>query len=84
MLLSGNLDDRVPKGHPLRAIKRLTDECLTAMNDQFDAVYARLRLVAMVMDGAGAERYLHGTGLATDAHRARPPPTVVLDVEARA
>jgi hypothetical protein len=44
----------------------------------------RLRLVAMVMDGAGAERYLHGTGLATDAHRARPPPTVVLDVEARA
>jgi hypothetical protein len=44
----------------------------------------RLRLVAMVMDGAGAERYLRGTGLATDAERARPPPTVVLDVEARA
>lgn len=34
----------------------------------------RLRLVAMVMDGAGAERYLRGTGLATDAERARPPP----------
>jgi len=44
----------------------------------------RLRLVAMVMDGAGAERYLRGTGLATDAQRARPPPTVVPDVEARA
>lgn len=34
----------------------------------------RLRLVAMVMDGAGAERYLRGTGLATEALRARPPP----------
>ena len=34
----------------------------------------RLKLVAMVQDGAGAERYLRGTGLATDAQRARPPP----------
>jgi hypothetical protein len=39
----------------------------------------RLRLVAMVMDGAGAERYLRGTGLATDAHRARPPPSFLPD-----
>ena len=31
-------------------------------------------MVAMVMDGAGAERYLRGTGLATEALRARPPP----------
>ena len=43
----------------------------------------RLRLVAMVMDGAGAERYLRGTGLATDAHRARPPPSFHPDAEAR-
>ena len=42
MLLSGTLDDRVPKGHPLRAIKRLADECLTAMNDRFDAAYAEV------------------------------------------
>jgi len=44
----------------------------------------RLRLVAMVMDGAGAHRYLRGTGLATDAQRARPPPTTVLETEAPA
>jgi transposase len=42
MLLSGTLDDRVPKGHPLRAIKRLADECLAAMNAQFDEVYAQV------------------------------------------
>ena len=39
----------------------------------------RLRLVAMVMAGPGAERYLQGTGLLTDALRARPPPTYVPD-----
>jgi len=44
----------------------------------------RLRLVAMVMDGAGAERYLRGTGPTTEAQRARPPPVIDLDVEARA
>ena len=44
----------------------------------------RLRLVAMVMAGAGAERYLRGTGLATDAQRARSPPTYVLDAGAPA
>ncbi len=42
----------------------------------------RLKLVAMVQDGAGAERYLRGTGLATDAQRARPPPTEVPKAEA--
>ena len=42
----------------------------------------RLRRVAMVMDGAGAQRYLHGTDLATDAQRARPPPVAVMDAVA--
>ena len=42
----------------------------------------RLRLVAMVQDGAGAARYLRGTGLATPVQLARPPPTLVLDAEA--
>jgi hypothetical protein len=44
----------------------------------------RLRLVAMVMAGAGAERYLRGTGLVIDALRARPPPTYVPDAGAPA
>jgi hypothetical protein len=34
----------------------------------------RLRLGATVMDGAGAQRYLRGTGLATGGQLARPPP----------
>ncbi len=42
------------------------------------------RLVAMVMAGAGAERYPRGTGLGTDAQRARSPPTYVLDAGAPA
>ena len=44
----------------------------------------RLRLVAMVMDGAGAARYLRGTGLGTPNPLARPPPTVALDPDALA
>jgi len=40
MLCVGTVEDRVPKGHPLRAIKGLADECLKAMDAQFDAVYA--------------------------------------------
>ena len=39
----------------------------------------RLRLVAMVMDGAGAARYLRGTGLGTPNPLARPPLTPWLD-----
>ena len=44
----------------------------------------RLRLVAMVMDGAGAARYLRGTGLGAPNPLARPPPTVALDPDALA
>ena len=44
----------------------------------------RLRLVAMVMDGAGTARYLRGTGLGTPNPLARPPPTVALDPDALA
>ena len=36
----------------------------------------------MVMDGAGAQRYQRGTGLETDAHRARPPPSFHPDADA--
>ena len=35
-------------------------------------------------DSTVAERYLRGTGLATDAQRARSPPTYVLDAGAPA
>lgn len=40
MLCMGSVDDRVPKGHPARAIKRLADECLKTMDAQFEAIYA--------------------------------------------
>jgi len=40
MLCLGTVEDRVPKGHPLRAIKQLADECLKVMDEQFEAIYA--------------------------------------------
>lgn len=35
-----NLEDLVPRGHPLRAIKRLADEALAAMGRTFAAAYS--------------------------------------------
>ena len=34
------LDDFVPADHPLRAIRTLVNDALTAMNAQFNAIYA--------------------------------------------
>lgn len=36
------LEERVPSGHPLRAIRALVDEVLTAMNARFDALYSEV------------------------------------------
>src|SRR5271167_5223233 len=33
-------DSRVPQNHPLRTIRKLTDEALTALSTKFDALYA--------------------------------------------
>ena len=33
-------DDRIPSNHPLRLIRRIADAALSALSDQFDAVYA--------------------------------------------
>ena len=35
-----NLEDRIPKGHPIRAIKALADPMLLALDKQFDAMYS--------------------------------------------
>jgi transposase len=40
MLCIGSVEDRVPPGHPIRGIKRLADECLKAMDAQFEAMYS--------------------------------------------
>ena len=37
-----SLERRVPVDHPLRAIRRLTDEVLRSLNSDFDALYAEL------------------------------------------
>jgi transposase len=34
------LEERVPADHPLRAIRRLADEALAALNGRLDAVYS--------------------------------------------
>src|SRR6187399_676353 len=33
-------EDRVPAKHPLRAIRRMTDEALTELSPRFDAMYS--------------------------------------------
>ena len=40
MLAFIDLEERVPLGHPLRAIKRLADRALAELSDVFDAMYA--------------------------------------------
>ena len=35
-------DSRVPKDHPLRVIRRITDTALTSLSDQFEALYSRV------------------------------------------
>jgi len=34
------LEERIPAGHPLRAIRRMADEALTSMSEAFSAVYS--------------------------------------------
>jgi len=36
-------EQRVPKDHPLRPIRRMVDEALKALDAEFDALYAKLR-----------------------------------------
>jgi transposase len=35
------LEERVPKDHPLRAIRAMTDEALRTLDQEFEALYAR-------------------------------------------
>ena len=36
----GTLDERIPKQHPLRPIRKMVDEALKAMDGDFDRVYS--------------------------------------------
>ena len=40
LLLVGSLGDRVPEGHPIRAVKVVADEALAGMSEVFDSMYA--------------------------------------------
>ncbi len=42
MLAFVNLDERVPADHPLRIIKRVADDVLSRMSDDFDTMYSRI------------------------------------------
>jgi transposase len=35
-----SLEQRVPQDHPLRGIRKLTDEVLGSLNEEFDKLYA--------------------------------------------
>src|ERR1700759_5137702 len=34
-------DSRIPRDHPLRSIRRISDAALAMLSDQFDALYAK-------------------------------------------
>ena len=40
LLLIGTLGDRIPAGHPIRAVKALADEALGGLSETFDGMYA--------------------------------------------
>ena len=42
MLAYVNLEERVPKDHPLRAIKAVADEALGRLSPEFDRMYSRV------------------------------------------
>ena len=42
MLAYVNLEERVPKDHPLRAIKTVADEALNRLSPEFDRMYSNV------------------------------------------
>ena len=36
-----DMEDRIPSSHPLRSIRRLTDDALKALSGDFDELYSR-------------------------------------------
>ena len=42
MLAYVNLEERVPKDHPLRAIKAVADEALGRLSPEFDRMYSKV------------------------------------------
>ena len=42
MLAFVNLDERVPPDHPFRVVKRVADDVLDCMSDDFDRMYSKV------------------------------------------
>ena len=42
MLTSLSTEDLIPKGHPIRRIRKVVDDVLAEMDGEFDAMYSRI------------------------------------------
>ena len=42
------LEERIPADHPLRAVRRLADEALAALNGRFEALYSSMGQAASI------------------------------------
>ena len=51
MLAVVNLEERVPKDHPLRTIKTVADEALARLSPEFDRMYSKARRTHSAIDG---------------------------------
>ena len=40
MVILMNIEDRIPRNHPLRHIRKMADEVLKGMDDLFDEMYS--------------------------------------------
>ena len=56
MLCLMSLESLVPQDHPLRRIRQLADEALSALSEDFDAMYAQVGRPRFRLSGSSRRR----------------------------